>query len=130
MRAMDEEMERLKVQLRELFNKMIQFAMTRYDEKLEIEIFGHLLSNENTRFQEEKGKRQVKDLRYSDLEFLRKNIISMQKSVTVRKSVSDRRTGSVAEASRNSSQTFNSRRESGYFSPERARTPDNTLDPR
>ena len=31
----------------------------------------------------------------------------MQKSVTVRKSVSDRRTGSVAEASRNSSQTFN-----------------------
>ena len=43
MRAMDEEMERLKVQLRELFNKMIQFAMTRYDEKLEIEIFGHLL---------------------------------------------------------------------------------------
>jgi len=110
MRAMDEEMERLKVQLRELFNRMIQFAMTRYDEKLEIEIFGHLLSNEDTRFQEEKGKRQ--------------------KSVTVRKSVSDRRTGSVAEASRNSSQTFNSRRESGYFSPDRARTPDNTLDPR
>ena len=59
MRAMDEEMERLKEQLRELFNRMIQFAMSRYDETLEIGIFGHLLTSEETRFQEETRTRKV-----------------------------------------------------------------------
>jgi len=111
MRAMDEEMERLKEQLRELFNRMIQFAMSRYDETLEIGIFGHLLTSEETRFQEETRTRK--------------------KSVTVRKSVADRRTGSIAEGSSlHSSESYSyNRKESGYFSP-RSRTPDSLLDSR
>ena len=60
-----------------------------------------------------------------------RNFKHFQKSVTVRKSVADRRTGSIAEGSSlHSSESYSyNRKESGYFSP-RSRTPDSLLDSR
>ena len=49
MNALDAELQRNKDMLRGLFTDMCQYAMSCYDETLEIGIFGQLLENEETR---------------------------------------------------------------------------------
>ena len=49
MTSLDAELERHKEMIRGLFNDMCQYAMSSWNESLEIGIFGQLLENEESR---------------------------------------------------------------------------------
>ena len=49
MSSLDAELNRHKEMIRGLFNDMCQYAMSSYNEALEIGIFGQLLENEESR---------------------------------------------------------------------------------
>ena len=51
MRAFEAELDRLKEQLRGLYAQMCEYAMSKYDETLEISIYGQLLDGEMERVQ-------------------------------------------------------------------------------
>ena len=110
--------------IRGLFNDMCQYAMSSYNEALEIGIFGQLLENEESRV----GSYSQK----VDHRILWKILSFLKKEVTVRKSVSERRSTSLStrqEAARESFSISNARKDSGYLSP-RSKTPDNVLETR
>merc|ERR1712227_788802 len=110
MTSLDAELERHKEMIRGLFNDMCQYAMSSWNESLEIGIFGQLLENEESRI----------------------GSYSRKKEVTVRKSVSERLSTSLSgrqEATRESFGVLNARKDSGYLSP-RSETPDNILETR
>ena len=49
MRVFDAELQRFKEQLRGLYNQMCEYAMSMYDQTLEISIYGQLLTGEESR---------------------------------------------------------------------------------
>lgn len=110
MTSLDAELERHKEIIRGLFDDMCKYAMSSWNESLEIGIFGQLIENEESRV----------------------GSYSRKKEVTVRKSVSERLSTSLTgrqEATRESFGVFNARKDSGYLSP-RSKTPDNILETR
>ena len=124
MTSLDAELERHKEMIRGLFNDMCQYAMSSWNESLEIGIFGQLLENEESRVGSYSRK--------VDKEIFEIILNIFQKEVTVRKSVSERLSTSLSgrqEATRESFGVLNARKDSGYLSP-RSKTPDNILETR
>ena len=113
-------------QLRGLFLEMCQHAMSRYDETLEVGIFGQLLDNEESRI---KYRSLQVDVMVRSASILTPSPCP-QRQVTVRQSVAGRSTGSIVAEDRGKT-SEHTRKESGYFSPDsRSRTPENVLETR
>ena len=108
----DQALRKYKEDMARVLEEMCSSARSRYNLTSELGVFGQLLAYEEKRLRSEKT--------------------SLHR-VTVRDSVSrqSHRTSVLApdhEMSASSSSSSHTRRESGYFSPERSRTPDTFLD--
>ena len=62
MRAFEAELDRLKEQLQGLYGQMCEYAMSKYDETLEISIYGQLLDGEMERVQRGQSASSVRSV--------------------------------------------------------------------